>query len=231
MSETLLTAFHTFLGWDTTAMLALNGCHSVFFDQLMWMVTGKWIWIPLYLSLAYVLLRNFPWKVTVFCLVAIALTITLCDQTVSTIIRPLVGRLRPANLDNPVSSMVHIVNGYRGGAFSFPSSHAANSAGLAMFMILLFKRKWFSWFMGLWALLLCYSRVYLGVHYPVDLLVGILIGSAYATLMYLLFGYAAKRYADGYEVNTSDIKQLYVPLWICGLTLAALIVTSAILVQ
>ena len=102
--------------------------------------------------------------------VAIALTITFADQMGATVIRPLVCRPRPANLENPISEFVQIVNGYRGGRYGFPSCHAANTFGLAFFLFYLFRNRSLNWFIMLWALLTCYSRSYLGVHYPGDLL-------------------------------------------------------------
>ena len=148
---------------DTNIFLSINRMHSPFFDYFMSTYSGKWIWVPMY-------------EVALFCLIAVALVITLADQTGATLIRPYVGRLRPANLENPISDMVHIVNGYRGGSYGFPSCHAANTFGLAFFISFLFRKRWLTVFFMGWALLTCYSRIYLGVHYPGDLLVGALIG-------------------------------------------------------
>lgn len=102
-------------------------------------------------------------------------------------------RLRPSNPENPLSEMVHIVGGYRGGSYGFPSCHAANSFALASFLILLFANRKLSLFIFAWAVLNSYSRVYLGVHYPGDLLVGAIIGTAAGLAMAFAAGYVADR--------------------------------------
>lgn len=99
----------------------------------------------------------------------------------------------PSNPANPLSEMVHIVGGYRGGSYGFPSCHAANSFALASFLTLLFANRKLSLFIFAWAVLNSYSRVYLGVHYPGDLLVGAIIGTAAGLAMAFAAGYVADR--------------------------------------
>lgn len=118
---------------------------------------------------------------------------TIDTQVCATLIRPEVCRLRPSNPANPLSEMVHIVGGYRGGSYGFPSCHAANSFALASFLILLFANRKLSLFIFAWAVLNSYSRVYLGVHYPGDLLVGAIIGTAAGLAMAFAAGYVADR--------------------------------------
>ena len=151
---------------DQNLLLYLNGFHNAFGDYFMSTFTGKWIWVPMYASILYVLLKNFNWKITLCCLTAIALTILFADQVCASLIRPAVERLRPSNPANPISDLVHIVNNYRGGRYGFPSCHASNSFGLAFFLVFLFRKRWLSLFILLWATLNCYTRIYLGVHYP-----------------------------------------------------------------
>lgn len=98
---------------DTDLLLAINGWRAEWADFFMYAFSGKWIWVPLYVALFYVIVRNLHWKVAIGCAVAIALTITFADQMGATVIRPLVCRPRPANLENPISEFVQIVNGYR----------------------------------------------------------------------------------------------------------------------
>ena len=102
---------------DTDLLLAINGWRAEWADYFMYAFSGKWIWVPLYAAILYVIVRNLHWKVAIGCVVAIALTIVFADQVGATVIRPVVCRLRPANLENPVSEFVQIVNGYRGGRY------------------------------------------------------------------------------------------------------------------
>ena len=172
---------------DDQILLFVNGIHSPYFDTFMQCYSGKWIWVPMYLSIWIVMLCNFHWKITLCCMISLTLTITLADQVGASLIRPLVERMRPSNLNNPIAEWVHIVDGYRGGRYGFPSCHAANTFGLAFFIHYLFRRSWLSAFLFAWATLTCYSRMYLGVHYLGDLLTGMLIGWISAWLMYRLF--------------------------------------------
>lgn len=189
--------FKEFILWlsdiDARLLLIVNGAHSPFFDSVIWCISGRWIWVPFYAVLAYLLFRRMSWKRASICLVTIGLIILAADQTCATLIRPEIGRLRPANLNNPLSSFVHVVNGYRGGRYGFPSCHAANTFALAVFMSLVIRHKWFTVMMFSWAFVVSYSRMYLGVHYFGDLFCGATIGSLFAVLFYYLQNYLFKR--------------------------------------
>lgn len=189
--------FKEFILWlsdiDARLLLIVNGAHSPFFDSVMWCISGRWIWVPFYAVLAYLLFRRMSWKRASICLVTIGLIILAADQTCASLIRPEIGRLRPANLNNPLSSFVHVVNGYRGGRYGFPSCHAANTFALAVFMSLVIRHKWFTVMMFSLAFIVSYSRMYLGVHYFGDLFCGATIGSLFAVLFYYLQNYLFKR--------------------------------------
>lgn len=174
----------TLINIDSRVFLFFNGIHAPFWDWFMYMFSGRFIWVPMYAAVLYMLYRNYSWKTATIYLVAIALTITIADQSCATYIRPYVERLRPSNLDNRLSILTHVVNGYRGGSYGFPSCHAANSFAFAAFAGLMVKRRWFTLFVFGWAVVNCYTRVYLGVHYPGDLLVGALIGMAVGSVVY-----------------------------------------------
>lgn len=193
--------------FDNQLMLLLNGFHTGFMDRAMMMFTGRFIWIPMYVALFVVLARTFRGRTLIFYLLGIALTITLADQLCATVIRPIVGRLRPSNLDNPISPFVYIVNSYRGGSYGFPSCHAANSFALAAFVSLVLRRNLTSYVVIAWAIVNSYSRLYLGVHYPGDLLVGAIIGISIAYACYRLTRYFIN------ETSAESLRRYKAPLF------------------
>ena len=205
---------------DTMVFLTVNSHHNAYFDSVMWLVSGKLIWVPMYVSLFFVLLKNYSYKVVFAILLAIGVVILFTDSFTAQIIRPWVCRLRPSNLDNPMSSMVHIVDGYRGGAYGFPSNHASNTWGLAFFITFLFRRYKLTFFFFLWALLVCYSRMYLGVHYFGDLLIGGLLALAGASTVFYVF-----RKVSG-DTRLQKVKFIYWPVWIGVATFVVIMVSS-----
>lgn len=205
---------------DTMVFLTVNSHHNAYFDSVMWLVSGKLIWVPMYVSLFFVLLKNYSYKVVFAILLAIGVVILFTDSFTAQVIRPWVCRLRPSNLDNPVSSMVHIVDGYRGGAYGFPSNHASNTWGLAFFITFLFRRYKLTFFFFLWALLVCYSRMYLGVHYFGDLLIGGLLALAGASTVFYVF-----RKVSG-DTRLQKVKFIYWPVWIGVATFLVIMVSS-----
>lgn len=161
---------------DTNIFLFFNGMHCDFVDRFMKLSSDRFVWVPLYVSLLVALVRMFGWRKAVIITLAAVAAVAASDQLCATFIRPEVRRLRPANLENPLSVLVHVVDGYRGGSYGFPSCHAANTFALVGLLLPVVRNMRFSIAMLVWALLNCYSRIHLGVHYPGDLLVGGLIG-------------------------------------------------------
>ena len=178
---------------DDQLLLFVNSLHNPFFDTVMWCISSRWLWVPFYLMLVYFLFRRFSWKYGVVCLLAIGLLIFAADQTCASLIRPEICRLRPSNIGNPLSPFVHIVNGYRGGSYGFPSCHAANVFALAVFLSLVFHDRRFTFSLFAWAILVSYSRMYLGVHYFGDLFCGAIVGSMYAVLIYYVLKKGCER--------------------------------------
>lgn len=207
---------------DAQIFLFFNGFHNEYWDYFMYMFSNAKTWIPLYLGCLFVMIRNYPIKTSITTLLIIALIVTLCDQTTSGLLKPMVCRMRPSNLSNPLSSMVHVVQGYRGGAYGFPSSHASNTWGISLFAIYLLRRKPFSIFLCLWALVTCYSRMYLGVHYFGDILVGSVIGIIYATAAYLIYKRNGKTYVESFQ-PPQPIRYAYIPILVGCMTIVILL--------
>lgn len=169
---------------DSDLFLRLNHATCEWLDNFMWYFSGKWVWSILYAAILWSFFYRYGWKRALGLLLLVALIITVADQLSGHWVRYAVARLRPSNPDNPLSPLVHIVNGYRGGPYSFPSSHAANAFALATFLSLLMRSKAITVGMFLWAIVTAYSRIVLGVHYPGDLIVGATAGSAVAAAAY-----------------------------------------------
>lgn len=168
---------------DKNIFLYFNGYHSPFFDKLMFFVSSSWFWIPIILLIIFLCIKTYkskfylPLLIFIFCF-------TVTDLG-SGIIKKSVKRYRPShNLE--IQNEVHTVSGYKGGLYGFFSGHATNSFGLAVLISLFFRRKWITFLSFLWAILVSYSRIYLGVHYPSDILVGIIVGTLIGTFFYLM---------------------------------------------
>ena len=169
---------------DQQALIAINSWHAPYFDQLMWCITSKLSW-ALILVAVLVALRH-DRRQALLVIATLVLTILISDQISSGLIKHSVERLRPSH--NPdLASSLHLVNGYTGGLYGFTSSHAANSFSVAMVLSLMFASRRVTVALMSWAMLQCYSRMYLGVHYPGDIIGGTLVGLLVGWLVYRLW--------------------------------------------
>ena len=207
---------------DISLFLSINEKHNGFFDQFMYAFSGKVVWVPMYISIVYMMVRNIVRPQLFYAILGLVLIVLFADQVCGGLIRPMVERWRPSNVNSPVYDVVHIVNGYRGGRYGFPSCHAANTLALATYIMLLFKNRWLTTFLMVWAFITCYSRSYLGVHYPGDLLVGGLVGSIGSFLVYGLL----VRY--GRYTRPEDMKLSYLPVWVGLITIIGIMISATI---
>ncbi|MGD9977606.1 MAG: phosphatase PAP2 family protein [Bacteroidales bacterium] len=159
---------------DTRLFLAINGAHSSFWDSIMLFASGKFSWIPLYLLLTFFIARRHLWR-ALFWLTAIAILVLLTDQISVHLFKNVFQRLRPSH-NVTLSGLINIVDS-RGGRFGFVSSHAANTFGVAVFLSFLFRKRRVTIGLLVWAFFVSYSRIYLGVHYPGDILGGAILGT------------------------------------------------------
>ena len=209
---------------DTDALLAVNGLHDMFQDALWWMVSAKWSSLLLVLGLVWILLHQNR-RHALLVLLMLVLAFALADQISSGLIKHLVERLRPTH-DPSLGDAVHVVNGYRGGMYGFVSSHAANSFAAATLIALIMRHRLVTISLLAWAALQCYSRVYLGVHYPGDILGGIIVGVLAGWLVWSLMRWIQHRWRlpQGHYTRTdATVIVSSVVVTVAGLLTAALI--------
>ena len=186
---------------DMQWLLAVNGWHAPWADVLMWHISRAGTWIPLYVLLVGLVVwrfgiqatremeQNIRWRKGALCvgviLCGFGVAVGLSDFVSSGLIKPWVCRPRPTH-EPALEGLVHIVNGYTGGAYGFVSSHAANTMACGLLFSLLYRNKLATAGLMLWVALNCYSRMYLGVHYPGDILGGLLVGALLAVGVYAI---------------------------------------------
>ena len=212
---------------DTRWFLYLNSFHSDLWDTIMLMVTNTVTWIPFFIIIIFLFIKNYRSK-SVLILLFVALTILLSDQ-ISVFIKESVGRLRPVY--NPeIEHLVHNVL-RKGGKFGFVSSHATNSFSIFIFTSLIFKNRNYSLLLLFWAILFSYSRIYSGVHYPLDIIGGACLGLSIGFATYKLLMFVENHYfiarSPRIEKTRLDTVQTAIVLLVFGvLALTTVIVVS-----
>jgi undecaprenyl-diphosphatase len=170
---------------DKQLFLFFNSANSPFWDRVMSYISMITVWIPLYLAILIYLGFTYKRKFLVI-IVIIIIAVTLSDQ-IALLIKNSVDRLRPCH-EPSLAGLVHLVNGKCGGLYGFVSSHAANSFNVALLSLCFIRKRWYSISIIIWAAVVGYSRIYLGVHYPGDVIVGAILGALIGWSMFLLYG-------------------------------------------
>jgi len=160
---------------DRELFLFINSHHNLTFDWIMYHVSLTLTWVPLYLCILYYIFKKYPKTTVWYVVLTIVLSVGLSNFISSELLKTTVHRLRPSHVPE-LQQYIHLVRNYSGGKFGFASSHAANMTAIAVCTSYFLTKKWITISMCVWALFVSYSRIYLGVHYPGDVLGGIFIG-------------------------------------------------------
>ena len=189
----LLSLIESLKSIDNAVLLWINSRHSDTLDTVMWNASAKYTWIPLYMVFAYFVIIKYK-KASWLPIVLVAISIVITDQGSNHLIKDMFLRYRPSH-NLILQSQLHFVNNYTGGQYGFVSSHAANTTAFALFMILLFRNLLVGISLTCWVALVCYSRMYLGVHYPSDILGGMTLGIIVGSIMFWLYRFIDKKFS------------------------------------
>ena len=172
---------------DSSFFLFLNGLHVDWLDKVMIAITQMWVWVPLYLLLIYWIVKQYG-KRCWWIFLAVGLVVLCSDQLSAHVCKPFFQRLRPCY--NPdLQNLIYLPKGMAGGKYGFVSSHATNTFAVAAFLTAALRKKqnWMGVVLYLWAFVSSYSRIYLGFHYPGDILCGALLGILIGLILWKVF--------------------------------------------
>ena len=209
--------FSSLLEYDKTLLLAFNNNHNMFLDHVVLVFTSGYTWRPLYVSLFYLIVKNNEkWGRILLIMGSLALCMLISNAGNGGFVKPYIARLRPSS-DPLLAHTLFLVNGYAPSGFSFFSAHACNAFSVAVFFMYLVRSRLLSIFLLVWAFIVVWTRLYLGVHYPSDIFVGMVAGTLNASLCYLIYKRIERRVAPvstyrtkqftrtGYEVKDIDV--------------------------
>ena len=207
---------------DRQLLLAVNGSDSLYLDHVVRTLTHGLTWLPLYLTLFYMVMKNNDnFRRLLIVLGGAGLCYLLAGAVDDGIVKPLVARWRPTH-DPEIGALVDVVNGYRGGNYGFFSAHAANTFSIALFFSLLMRRRLLVIALVCYSLVNCWTRLYLGVHYPGDITVGLLWGALVGWSVYRFF------YCRFTTPPVYHMRHCYVPVVVFLLTLLTAVVLALI---
>lgn len=213
---------------DKQLLLAVNGSDSLYLDRVARKLTNAFTWVPFYVSLFYLVLKNDDnFRKILFILGAAGLCVLLAGTVDDVIVKPTVARWRPTH-DPEIGPLVDIVDGYRGGRYGFFSAHAANTFSLAILFCWMIRCRLLSVAMVIWSLTNCWTRLYLGVHYPGDILVGLTWGAIVGTSVYYLFYRLTRRFNTGRHLISSKYTDTGYQRIDCDIPVAVLVFTLLI---
>ena len=229
LSELLLAAGDlgsNIISLDKEWLLTVNGSDSLFLDRLARVLTTAITWLPLYISLFVVVLHNNDcFRKVFFVLAGAGLCVLLAGAVDDGFVKPGVARWRPTH-DPEIGMMVDVVDGYRGGRYGFFSAHASNTFSVAIFFCWIIRSRLLSWALVLWSFTNCWTRMYLGVHFPGDILVGLTWGLIVGSFVYFLFYRLTKRmFNSSYHFVSSEFTSTGYQRSDCDLPVAVLVLT------
>ena len=211
--------------FDKQCLLAVNGSDSLYLDRVVRTLTNAWTWVPFYISMFYIVLKNNDnIRKVLFVLGGAAICVVLAGSVDDLIVKPTVARWRPTH-DPEIGMLVDIVDGYRGGRYGFFSAHAANTFSLAVYFCWLVRSRLLSVAVVLWSFTNCWTRLYLGVHFPGDILVGLCWGGIVGCIAWLFYYRMTRGMGTGRHFISAKYTKTGYRLEDCDIPVAVLVFT------